>query len=236
MSLSPHSEQLASIRDEARILSQHAGDHEDDLEALVAASESYLRRAEAALSISLDVTHGCLERLQALLGIQLQQTRDGTQIARQLCASAHRQRVGAALLLTHLHRDVSAEQGTDERGGRHSVLVVDDYGDLREVIATVLRNAGFVVRTAANGLEGLLAAYEMRPAVIVMDVTMPVLDGIEATRLIKATEATRRARVIAYTGGSMGNDSRVQDLFAAVVQKPAPPQVVLATVRQLANL
>ena len=144
--------------------------------------------------------------------------------------------MGAALLLTHLHRDVSAEQRPDERAGRHAVLVVDDYGDIREVIATVLRNAGFVVRTAANGLEGLLAAYEMRPAVIVMDVTMPVLDGIEATRLIKATEATRRARVIAYTGNSMGDDSTVRDLFAAVVQKPAPPQVVLATVRHLANL
>jgi two-component system, cell cycle response regulator DivK len=236
MSLSSDSQQLAIIRDEARILVQRAGDHEDGLEALVAASESYLRRAEAALSQSLDVTRGCVERLQALLGTQLQQTRAGTQIARQLCASAHRQRVAAALLLTHLHRDVSAEPRTDERVDPHSVLVVDDYGDLREVIATVLRNAGFVVRTAANGLEGLLTAYEMRPAVIVMDVTMPVLDGIEATRLIKATEATCRARVIAYTGSSLGEDSTVQDLFAAVVQKPAPPQAVLATVRHVANL
>ena len=79
------------------------------------------------------------------------------------------------------------------------MLVVDDYGDVRELIAEVLRNAGFVVRTAANGLEGLLAAYEMRPAVIVMDFAMPVLDGLEATRLIKASEAMRQARVIAYT-------------------------------------
>jgi two-component system cell cycle response regulator DivK len=236
MSLSSPSEQLAIARDEARILAEHTGDHEDELEALVSSTESYLRWAEASLSKSLDGTQGSVERLQALLGTQLQQTRDSTQIVRQLCASARRQRVEADLLLTHLHRVDGADQPTDEPAGRHSVLVVDDYGDLREVIATVLRNAGFVVRTAANGLEGLLAAYEMRPAVIVMDVAMPVLDGIEATRLIKATDATRRARVIAYTGGSMGNDSIVQDLFAAVVQKPAPPQVVLATVRHVASL
>jgi hypothetical protein len=74
------------------------------------------------------------------------------------------------------------------------VLVVDDYGDVRDLLARVLEGAGFLVRTAANGLEGLIAAYEMRPAVIVMDVSMPVLDGIEATRLIKAGEATRDAR------------------------------------------
>ena len=55
------------------------------------------------------------------------------------------------------------------------MLVVDDYYDVRELAARVLQDAGFVVRTAANGLEGLMAAYEMRPGVILMDVTMPVL-------------------------------------------------------------
>ena len=58
------------------------------------------------------------------------------------------------------------------------MLVVDDYYDVRELAARVLQDAGFVVRTAANGLEGLMAAYEMRPGVILMDVTMPVLGGL----------------------------------------------------------
>jgi CheY-like chemotaxis protein len=47
------------------------------------------------------------------------------------------------------------------------VLVVDDVEDVRELVALVLRNAGFVVRTAVNGLEGLLTAYAMRLVVIV---------------------------------------------------------------------
>ena len=82
------------------------------------------------------------------------------------------------------------------------MLVVDDIQDVRDLVAYVLRDAGFLVRTAVNGLEALIAAYEMQPAVIVMDVTMPVLDGIEATRLIKATEGIREAKVIAYTGNA----------------------------------
>ena len=114
------------------------------------------------------------------------------------------------------------------------MLVVDDYGDIRDVLARVLEDAGFVVRTAANGLEGLIAAYEMRPAVIVMDVSMPVLDGIEATRLIKAAEATRGARVIAYTGNPPFDANPTYALFAAVLQKPATPDAVLATVQHFA--
>jgi CheY-like chemotaxis protein len=119
---------------------------------------------------------------------------------------------------------------------RNAVLVVDDYGDVRDVLARVLEGAGFVVTTAANGLEALIAAYEMRPGVIVMDVSMPVLDGMEATRLIKAGEATRDARVIAYTGNPSFDESPMRTLFAAVVTKPATPGAVLATVQHVAGL
>jgi two-component system, cell cycle response regulator DivK len=112
--------------------------------------------------------------------------------------------------------------------------VVDDYGDTRDVLTHVLEHAGFVVRTAANGLEGLIAAYEMRPAVIVMDVSMPVLDGLEATRLIKAAAATRHARVIAHTGNPPFDANPAYALFAAVIRKPATPDTVLATVQQFA--
>jgi CheY-like chemotaxis protein len=115
------------------------------------------------------------------------------------------------------------------------VLVVDDVEDIRDLIALVLRNAGFVVRTAVNGLEGLLTAYEMRPDVIVMDLTMPVLNGLEATRLIKATEATRESRVIAYTGNA-SIPPPLERWFVAIVSKPSPPDVVLAAVQNAVSL
>ena len=101
-------------------------------------------------------------------------------------------------------------------------------------LLTVLRDAGFIVRTAVNGLDALIAAYEMQPAVIVMDLTMPVLDGIEATRLIKSTEGIRHAKVIAHTGNPSLPDLLVQQFFTAVVPKPSPPAVVLAAVQNAA--
>jgi CheY-like chemotaxis protein len=146
-------------------------------------------------------------------------------------AAAHQQQAAAGRLLV----DLEAFQ----RPGApcaNAVLVVDDYGDIRDLLARVLEDAGFVVGTAANGLEGVIAAYEMRPAVIVMDVSMAVLDGIEATRLIKAADATRDARVIAYTGNPPFDANPAYALFAAVLQKPATPDAVLATVRQFAAL
>ena len=99
----------------------------------------------------------------------------------------------------------------------------------------VLRDAGFVVRTAANGLEALIAAYEMQPAVIVMDMTMPVLDGIAATRLIKATEAIRHAQSLPTRAIRRFADALVQRLFAAVLKKPTTPDIVLAAVRNVAS-
>jgi CheY-like chemotaxis protein len=72
--------------------------------------------------------------------------------------------------------------------------------------------------------------------VIIMDVTMPVLDGVGATRLIKANGTTRHARVIAYTGNPSVGESHLGELFVTVMQKPAPPDVVLETVRRVAAL
>jgi CheY-like chemotaxis protein len=98
----------------------------------------------------------------------------------------------------------------------------------------VLRDAGFVVRTAANGLEAFIAAYEMQPAVIVMDMTMPVLNGIEATRLIKATKSIDHARVIAYTANTLLPEILIQKYFVSVLPKPSTPDVVLAAVQNVA--
>ena len=110
--------------------------------------------------------------------------------------------------------------------------MVDDYEDTRELVARILEDAGFIVRTASNGLEAIIAAYEMKPSVIVMDVTMPVLNGLEATRLIKAIDAIRHVRVIAHTAEPHIADAAAATLFAAVLHKPVPPTVVVDTVRR----
>ena len=229
MSLQFASEQLADLRHDAQLLIENAGTQEDQLEAFVAAAESDARQAEAAVSTAADGL-GAGE-VRHLLSAQVERSAAGATAARHLLAAAHQQHAAAGRLLGHL-------DAVHSRGApcANAVLVVDDYGAIRDVLASLLEDAGFVVRTAANGLEGLIAAYEMRPAVIVMDVSMPVLDGIEATRLIKATEATRDSRVIAYTGHPSFDANPTAALFAAVLQKPATPDAVLATVQQFAAL
>jgi CheY-like chemotaxis protein len=222
------SERLADLRLDARLLIEQAGDQEAQLEALVAAAERDTHHAEAAVSHSADLR---LEEIQHLLSQQLQRSAAGADAARRICLGAHQQQAAAQRLLAHLDGDqIAGAQGAN------AVLVVDDYGDVRELLARVLEDAGFVVRTAANGLEALIAAHQMRPGVIVMDVTMPVLDGIEATRLIKAGEVTRDARVIAYTGNPSFDQNPSRTLFAAVLSKPATPAAVLATVQRVAGL
>jgi len=228
MSLWFASEQLAHLCHDARLLTDRAGDQASQLEAFVAAVERDMRHAEAAVShAGHDVD---VDEARRLLSAQLERSAAGAAAAKRLLAGAHQQHAAACRLLADLDDDRRAAPCPS------AVLVVDDYGDVRDVLARVLADAGFVVRTAANGLEALIAAYEMRPGVIVMDVSMPVLDGIEATRLIKAAEATRDARVIAYTSNPSFNDGPARTLFAAVLIKPATPGAVLAAVQHVAGL
>jgi two-component system cell cycle response regulator DivK len=227
MSIQSQSEQLAHLRHHVRLLVERTGDHNDRVEELAASAERDLLRVETAAS---HATTADVDEARALLSAHLRQTAAGVATARRLCVSAHAQHAAACRLLADL------DEGHADRRRPNAVLVVDDYGDVRELVAGVLRRAGFVVRTAANGLEGLIAAYEMRPGIIVMDVAMPVLDGIEATRLIKAADATRDARVIAYTGNPALGSAAVKGLFAAVLQKPATPDAVVAAVQRVASL
>jgi len=222
------SQRLANLRHDARLLLEQAGVHEAQLEGLVAAAERDTRHAEAAVSESAGLT---IDEVHRLLSQQLQRSAARAESARRICLVAQQQHAAAQRLLARLDGDQ-----IPDAPAVNAVLVVDDYGDVRDLLARVLEDAGFVVRTAANGLEALIAAYEMRPGVIVMDVTMPVLDGIEATRLIKAREDTRDARVIAYTGNPSFDQSPSRMLFAAVIAKPATPAAVLATVQRVAGL
>jgi len=228
MSLRFASEQLADLRHDAQLLIECAGDQQGQLEALVAANEGDLRQAEAAVSHAADDLD--VGDVRHLLSGQLERSAAGAAAAKRLLAGAHQQHAAASRLLEDLNGGRSARESP------HAVLVVDDYGDVRDVLARILEDAGFLVRTASNGLEALIAAYEMRPRVIVMDVSMPVLDGVEATRLIKAGETTRDARVIAYTGSPSFDHTSTRTLFAAVLTKPATPAAVLATVQQVAAM
>ena len=68
------------------------------------------------------------------------------------------------------------------------VLVIDDDADILELLIYNLEKEGYEVKSAANGLEGIEAAKQFMPDLILMDIMMPIMDGIEAGKIIKKTE------------------------------------------------
>lgn len=82
------------------------------------------------------------------------------------------------------------------------VLVVDDYADAREMYVEYLSMSGFRVAEAADGRAAVEKTKELHPDVILMDLSLPVIDGVEATRQIKTDPETKATHVIALTGHS----------------------------------
>jgi len=86
------------------------------------------------------------------------------------------------------------------------ILVVEDNNDNMTLITDVLNSLGYAVIPARDGSEGLAAAQQHQPDLILMDLSLPVMDGWEATRRIKASEQTKTIPVIALTAHAMSGD------------------------------
>ena len=115
------------------------------------------------------------------------------------------------------------------------VLVVDDFQDNREMYAEYLLFSGFRVIQAANGKEALDQAFANRPDIIIMDLSLPVMDGWEATRRLKADARTNAIPVVALTGHAMQGHSKGAmaagcDSFVA---KPCLPDQLVAEIRKM---
>jgi two-component system cell cycle response regulator DivK len=88
------------------------------------------------------------------------------------------------------------------------VLIVDDYDDNREMYVQFLEYAGMRVAEAVNGKEALAKTTELKPDLIVMDLSLPGIDGWQATRTIKQDPATRDILVLALTGHALEGASQ----------------------------
>lgn len=116
-----------------------------------------------------------------------------------------------------------------------TVMVVDDFPDNLEMYAAYLRFEGLRVLEAANGLEAVDKAFSERPHVIVMDLSLPGLDGWEATRRLKADPRTRRIPIVALTGHALaGSSERAREAGCdAFLTKPCLPEALHAEVLRL---
>lgn len=115
-----------------------------------------------------------------------------------------------------------------------TVLLVDDDPDSRIICVTILEHHGFAVLEAPDGGEGLRLARELSPDVILMDVTLPVMDGWAATAEFKSDPETSRIPVIMLTARALDADrARGRESGCdSYLTKPCAPALVLEEVRK----
>jgi two-component system cell cycle response regulator DivK len=118
---------------------------------------------------------------------------------------------------------------------RPRVLLVDDYPDAREMYAEYLQFSGFDVVEAANGMEALQRALDAAPDIILMDLSLPVMDGWEATRRLKSDERTAPIPVVALTGHALAGISEGAKKAGcdAFVTKPCLPEDLVREIRHV---
>ena len=123
----------------------------------------------------------------------------------------------------------------DHTPERPRVLIVDDYPDAREMYAEYLDFSGFEVVEAENGMEALQRAIETEPDIILMDLSLPVMDGWEATRRLKADKRTASIPVVALTGHALAGISEGAKKAGcdAFVTKPCLPEDLVKEIRKV---
>jgi two-component system cell cycle response regulator DivK len=111
------------------------------------------------------------------------------------------------------------------------VLVVEDDADAREMYEVLLAASGFRVVSAGNGVEGIDRARSLRPQLILMDLSLPAVNGLEASRKLKGDAATRDIPIVALSGNPI-DDPGGRWMFAAALLKPCLPDDLVAEVRR----
>ncbi|MFT5780162.1 MAG: two-component system alkaline phosphatase synthesis response regulator PhoP [Crocinitomicaceae bacterium] len=116
-----------------------------------------------------------------------------------------------------------------------SVLIIDDEADIRDILAYNLKKEGFTVLTAENGLDGIALAQKMQPDIIILDVMMPEMDGIQVCEVLRADASTKNIRICFLTARSE-DYSQIAGLDAGAddyVSKPIKPRVLISRIKAL---
>ena len=115
-----------------------------------------------------------------------------------------------------------------------TILLVEDNEDNRIIYSTVLRHVGYDVLEAQDGVEAIELARTKLPHLILMDISIPVIDGWEATRVLRQDPLTKNIPIIALTAHALADDREraVEMGFTAYLAKPVEPRAVVAEVRR----
>jgi two-component system, cell cycle response regulator DivK len=115
----------------------------------------------------------------------------------------------------------------------HLVLVVEDAEETYELLADVLAGAHFEVVGAQNGIDAVDTAVKLLPDLIIMDLSLPLMGGCEATRLLKSDERTQAIPIIALTGHHNYAEMARQAGCDAFLTKPCPPERLLTEIKRI---
>jgi two-component system cell cycle response regulator DivK len=114
------------------------------------------------------------------------------------------------------------------------ILIIEDEEDNRAIMRDLLITAGYNLIEAVDGEEGVKLAQRERPDLILMDIQLPILDGYEATRRIRASAELKSIPIIAVTSYALrGDDAKARAAGCdSYVAKPFSPRELLAKVRE----
>lgn len=111
------------------------------------------------------------------------------------------------------------------------ILIVDDDPTIRSVLEALLEDEGFTPVTAANGQEAVMIVRDDPPALVLMDLMMPVMNGVEAARTLKSEPQTASVPIIAMSAGFILRES-IDDLLAdSIISKPFDLDALIANIR-----
>jgi two-component system cell cycle response regulator DivK len=115
------------------------------------------------------------------------------------------------------------------------ILMVEDTEDNRQLLRDLVGGAGYQLIEAEDGAAGIAMAAEHKPDLILMDIQLPVIDGYEATRRIKADPVLRHIPIIAVTSYALsGDEAKAREAGCdGYVAKPFSPRELLAMIREL---
>ncbi|MBI4352342.1 MAG: response regulator, partial [Candidatus Omnitrophica bacterium] len=116
--------------------------------------------------------------------------------------------------------------------GKRSILVVDDEKDIQKLLQYNLEREGYEVRTAGSGEQGLESARQKRPDLVILDLMLPGMDGLEVCRLLRSETLTRSIPILMLTAKNSEVDQVVGLELGACdyITKPFSVKVLLARV------
>lgn len=122
----------------------------------------------------------------------------------------------------------------DLASSTQTLLLVEDNEDNRIIYSTVLRHLGYNVLEAQDGVQAVELARSAQPDLILMDISIPRMDGWEATRVLRGDPRTRAIPIIALTAHALADDRAraTQVGFSSYLAKPVEPRVVVAEIRR----